>query len=188
MDALIRLYIEQLQSSDKNIRNAGYTGLLAAADEVVDWAYECWDLLKNDLTHSDHHRRTIAVQLLSKLAKSDPEKRMMDDFPSLMAVTRDEKFATVRHSLQSLWQIGLAGPEQRELLIEGLCLRYEDCIDEKNYTLIRYDIVHSMRRLYDQVPEPFIRQTALDLIEKESDVKYRRKYAGEWKKAVKGPT
>lgn len=188
MDALIRLYLEQLQSSDKNIRNEGFIGLLAAAEDTVDWAYACWDLLKSDLTHSDNHRRTIAVQLLSKLAKSDPEKRILDDFTSLMAVTRDEKFVTARHSLQSIWQIGLAGPEQRELIIGSLAARYEDCIDEKNYTLIRYDIIQSMRRLYDQVPEPFIRQTALDLIEKESDVKDRRKYAGEWKKAVKGPS
>lgn len=186
MDALIRQYFEQLQSSDKFVRNEGYMGLLEAAEETVSWAYECWDLLMSDLTHSDNHRRTIAVQLLSKLAKSDPEKRIMDEFPSLLAVTWDEKFVTARHSLQSLWHIGLAGPEQRELVIEGLASRYEDCIDEKNYTLIRYDIIQSMRRLYDQVPEAFIRQTALDLIEKEADVKYRRKYAGEWKKAVKG--
>ncbi|MBD3919619.1 hypothetical protein H8B09_12715 [Paenibacillus sp. PR3] len=188
MDALIRLYLEHLQSSDKNIRNEGYIGLLAAAEETVNWAYECWDALVSDLTHSDNHRRTIAVQLLSKLAKSDPEMRIMDDFSRLLAVTRDEKFVTARHSLQSLWQIGLAGPEQREMLIEGLAARYEDCIHEKNYPLIRFDIIHSMRRLYDLVPEPFIRQTALDLIEKEADVKYRRKYAGEWKKAVKGPS
>ncbi|GMK39691.1 hypothetical protein PCCS19_27450 [Paenibacillus sp. CCS19] len=188
MDALIRLYLEQLQSSDKYIRNEGYIGLLEAAEETVDWAYECWDLIKSDLTHSDNHRRTIAVQLLSKLAKSDPEMRIMDDFPRLMAVTRDEKFVTARHSLQSLWQIGLAGPQQREMLIEGLAVRYEECIEEKNYTLIRFDIIHSMRRLYDRVKEPYIRQTALDLMEKEADMKYRRKYAGEWKKAVKGPS
>lgn len=187
MDALIRLYLEQLQSSDQNIRNEGYIGLAAAAEEIVDWTYECWGLLRSNLTHSDNHRRTIAVQLMSKLAKSDPEMRVMDDFPRLLAVTRDDRFVTARQSLQSLWQIGLAGPEQRRMLIEGLTLRYEDCIDEKNYMMIRYDIIHSMRQLYDRVPEPFIRQTALDLIEREADVKYRRKYAGEWKKAVKGP-
>lgn len=41
------------------------------------------------------------------------------------------------------------------------------CSDEKNYTLIRYD-------------DEEIKQTALQLIESEENIKYRKKYATTW--------
>jgi len=40
---------------------------------------------------------------MSSLAKSDP-KRMLKELDTLFAVTRDERFVTARHSLQSLWK------------------------------------------------------------------------------------
>ena len=39
--------------------------------------------------------------------------RMLKDFDKLLAVTKDERFVTARHCLQSLWKVGAAGPEQR---------------------------------------------------------------------------
>jgi hypothetical protein len=71
-------------------------------NEKVDWAYDIWDVLKNDLTHSDNHHRAIAAQLLCNLAKSDPEARMLGDFSALMEVTKDKRFVTARHCLWEL--------------------------------------------------------------------------------------
>jgi hypothetical protein len=59
----------------------------------------------------DNHQRAIAAQALSNPAKSDHKLRMLKDFDKLMAVTKDERFVTARHSLQSLWKVGTAGKE-----------------------------------------------------------------------------
>jgi uncharacterized protein YciI len=69
---------------------------------------------------TDNHRRAIAAQLLCNLAKNDPEGRMLGDFSALMEVTKDNRFVTARHCLQSLWKIGMAGKQQKEILLNGL--------------------------------------------------------------------
>jgi hypothetical protein len=140
-----------------------------------------WDDLLKALTHKDNRLRSIASQLLCNLAKSDPKGRILKDFDALLAVTRDEKFVTARHCLLSLWKIGLVGENQKRRVVEGLAGRFEDCAGEKNCTLIRFDIVSGLRRLYDQVKDEAIQAKALELIETEPDPKYRKKYAGEWK-------
>jgi hypothetical protein len=48
--------------------------------------------------------------------------------------------------------------------------------------LIRYDIIQDFRNLYDVVKDEAIKGKSLALIEAESDLKYRKKYAGIWKK------
>jgi len=48
--------------------------------------------------------------------------------------------------------------------------------------LIRYDILQSMRNVYDVVKDQKIKKKALELIETEEDLKYRKKYASLWKK------
>jgi hypothetical protein len=43
--------------------------------------------------------------------------------------------------------------------------------------LIRYDIIQGLRKLYDEVTDEKVREKALELIETEEDLKYRKKYA-----------
>jgi hypothetical protein len=73
-----------------------------------------------------------------------------------MEVTKDKEFVTARHCLQSLWKIGLAGKQQKELLLSGFAERYRNSITEKNGTLIRFDIIQGMRKLYDREPDESI--------------------------------
>jgi len=80
-----------------------------------------------------------------------------------------------------LWKVGAAGKEQQAMLLEGLELRFKECGDEKNCTLSRYDIIQGIKNLYDEVKDEKIREKALELIETEEDLKYRKKYAGVWK-------
>jgi hypothetical protein len=181
MDRKIQSYFENLESKDKNVQYEAYKNILGATEEVVDWSYEVWDRLKEDLTHPDHHRRSRAAQFLSNLAISDPEKRMLKDFLALWEVTKDKKFVTARHSLQSVWKVGLAGPEQKEMVIHHLVERFHNCQNEKNYTLIRFDIIQGLKNLYDQVKDEEIKQKALDLIETEEDRKYQKKYKTIWR-------
>ncbi|AOV07466.1 hypothetical protein [Sporosarcina ureilytica] len=181
MENQIKLAFEKSKSGDKEERYEAYLSILNATDKQVDWAYEVWDQLIEDLTHKDNHQRSRAAQYLANLAKSDPEMRMMKDFPKLWEVTKDEKFVTARHSLQSIWKVGIAGTAQREMVMEAMVERFKKCVDEKNFTLIRNDIIQNMKNLYDNFNDEFIKQTALDLIETVDDKKYKKKYMDIWK-------
>lgn len=65
--------------------------------------------------------------------------------------------------------------------MDGLERRFHECSAEKNCTLIRYDIVQGMRRMYDEIQDEAIRLKALELIEIEADPKYRKKYLSLWR-------
>ena len=99
----------------------------------------------------------------------------------MLAVTKDERFVTARHTLQAIWKVGAAGKAQQEMLVNGLAGRFHECAAEKNCTLIRYDITQSLRNLYAAVGDEKIREQSLALIETETDLKYRKKYAGVWR-------
>jgi hypothetical protein len=185
MEPSTALAFENIHSTDRDLQHEAFVGLLAATDQPVDWAYEVWDGLLADLRHADNHVRAIAAQLLCSLAKSDPEKRMLADFDALLDVTKDERFVTARHCMQSLWKVGVAGRDQQEILLQGLERRFDECSAEKNCTLIRYDILQSLRNVYDVVGDEAIRAKALAWIETEPDLKYRKKYATLWRKGTR---
>jgi len=150
MDSTIRTNLDNLRSADRGLQNQAFLNILAATDKPVDWAYEVWDEMVESLTHKDNHVRAIAAQVLCNLARSDPENRMLKDFDALLAVTKDERFVTARHCLQALWKVGAAGKQQQTKLVDGLAGRFEECITEKNSTLIRYDIIQGLKNLYTE--------------------------------------
>jgi hypothetical protein len=106
---------------------------------------------------------------------------MQKDFAALLAVTKDERFVTARHCMQALWKVGVAGKKQQKLVVDGLAGRFAEWIAEKNCTLIRYDILQSFSNVYDAVKDEKIREKALELIESEADLKYRKKSANLWR-------
>jgi hypothetical protein len=183
MDNTMRQQLDAIFGEDKDARTQAYFALMEATSRPVNWAYEAWNELLAGLRHKDNHVRAISAQVLCNLSTSDPDNRMLQDFEVLLAVTRDERFVTARHTLQNIWKVGLAGEPQRRLLLQGLERRFQECAVEKNCTLIRYDILQGLRNLYDQVRDETIRKHALDWIESEPDVKYRKKYTSLWKKS-----
>jgi len=181
LNETLRTNLDNLWSADRQLQNEAFFHVLELTETPVDWAYEAWDELVENLSHKDNHNRAIAAQVLCNLAKSDPQNRMLKDFGALLAVTKDERFVTARHCMQALWKVGAAGKKQQKLLVEGLEHRFDECIAEKNCTLIRYDIIQSLRNLYDLVQDEGIRAKALEWIGREEDLKYRTKYAGLWR-------
>lgn len=169
MEESIRQALEDIRSGDGQAQNQAYTALMAATEQPVDWAYEAWDELLAGLTHKDNHVRAISAQVLSNLARSDPQDRMLADFDRLLAVTRDERYVIARHTVQSIWKVGLAA-------------RFQEAAGEKNGTLTRFDIQQGLRNLYDQTHDERILTRALELIGSEPDPKYRKKYASLWRK------
>jgi hypothetical protein len=182
MDKVVRSHLDNVRSEDGGLQNKAYHFLMEATEKPVDWASEAWDELVEGLTHKDNHVRAISSQVLANLAKSDSKGRMFKDFDKLLDVTKDEKFVTARHCLQNIWKVGLGGKNAQQLVVKGLEKRYKECVDEKNSTLIRYDIIVGLRNLYDATTSSEIREKALELIELEQDEKYRKKYAKVWKK------
>ena len=180
MDNKTRKHLDNLRSEDRSLQNEAFFSILKETEEPIDWAYEVWDSLVEGLQHKDNHVRAISAQILANLAKSDPKNRMRKDFPALMAVTRDEKFVTARHALQSIWKVGLEKKLQKTV-VDALATWFRDCQTEKNWTLIRYDIIQDLRNLYDETNDEKIKQKALELIETEEDLKYKKKYASVWK-------
>jgi len=181
MNETTRTNLHNLWSADRQLQNEAFTFILSMTDEPVDWAYEVWDEIVENLSHKDNHNRAIAAQVLCSLAKSDPELRLLQDFKVLLNVTKDERFVTARHCMQSLWKVGVAGKQQQKLLVDGLTMRFNECSTEKNCTLIRYDIIQSLRNVYEIQKDEKVKEKALDLIETEEDLKYRKKYASLWK-------
>ena len=174
--------LDDLRSPDLGRQNYAFQALLKATDSPVDWAYGVWDDLLCTLVDGDNRQRSIAAQVLSNLAKSDSRQRMLKDLAALLKVTKDERFVTARHCLQSLWKIGIVGEPQRKALLKGLEARFKECTAEKNCTLIRYDILVVLRRVFDLVNDEQIRVTGERLMATEEDVKYRKKYATVWRK------
>ncbi len=181
MDAVMSAYFKNLEAKDKTLQYEAFQQIISATHEKVNWAYDVWDELKTWLTDQDNHKRARAAQFLSNLAISDPEKRIIDDFQILWGVTKDPKFVTARHSLQAIWRVGLAGVEQKNLVIDHFENRFRNGDEEKHHTLIRFDMIQGLRNLYDVLEDESIKKTALNLIELERDSKYKKKYLSVWK-------
>jgi hypothetical protein len=174
--------LSDLQSADARRQDSAFQVFMATTKEPVEWGYEIWDDLLYLLKHGDNKQRAIASQVLCSLAKSDPKLRMRKALGTLLAVTKDERFVTARHCMQSLWKVGIAGETQRKALVKGLVKRFKECATEKNCTLIRYDILQSLRRVFDTVPDESLPTTAAMLIELEEDPKYKKKYSTLWRR------
>jgi hypothetical protein len=162
-------------------RAEAYATLMRATETRVGWANLVWKDLLPLLDNDDNHIRSIAGQVLCNLAPSTEADTVLGDLNQLVAVTRDKRFVTARHVLQSLWKVGLAAHDVRNALLDRLVQRFETAAGEKNSTLIRYDILCAMRSLFSATGDDGIRVAALALILTERDDKYRKKYESVWR-------
>lgn len=171
-------------SPDREVAYQALVGLFEMTEKPVEWAYEFWDRLLNDLTHRAGHKRAFAAQMLARLAISDPDGRMLKDFPKVAAVIKDEKTVTARHTLQSLWRVGLAGPKQKAMVLEALEERFRECAHEKNGTLVRTDVVTAFGRLSRATGDETIEARVNALVEAEPSEEQRKKQRVAWRKSI----
>lgn len=174
--------LAKLHSTDKKLQDEAFQELMALTTEAVSWAYEIWDDIVRTCADKDNRRRAIAAQVLSNLAKSDPEDRMARAFPFLLNVTRDDRFVTARHALESLWKVAIVNASNRKLVTTGLTNRFTECATEKNCTLIRYDITVVFHTIHQHTHDDTVRDLSQQLIAAETDEKYKKKYASVWRK------
>lgn len=175
--------IERLRSGDRATQSQCYELLQRVSGGHVDWADAAWSLFLDLLRHKDNRVRSIAGQTLCGLAPSASSRLVGYDLDALIEATRDERFVTARHILLALWKVGIADTKVRAALTAKLSTRYKSCASEKNATLVRYDILCTLRRLFDATTDEAVKASALRLVELEQDPKYRKKYAGAWRGA-----
>lgn len=180
MNQELQQHIENLHNTDRKVQGASFQHLMKQTDQPVSWSSDAREALLELLEQGNNRGRAIAAQLLCNLAKSDPVSAA-EMLPKLIAATKDEKFVTARHSLLALRRVGIVNDELARQVVDGLSRRFEECIVEKNCTLIRYDITCVMRQVYDHTGSEWISERARALIETETDPKYRKKYQKEWK-------
>ena len=109
---------------------------------------------------------------------------MRRDFAALAAVMKDEKTVTARHALQSIWRVGLAGPDRLTSVLDALTKRFRECSSERNASLVRTDVVTALGRLFRATGDPKVEARAASLIASEKDEKARKKQSSSWKAAT----
>lgn len=78
MDELMRKHLHNLQlTDDADARYESYKYVLTQKQNPVSWPYDIWDEMFAMMKTGDNHQRSIGAQVLSGLAKSDPEKRIL---------------------------------------------------------------------------------------------------------------
>lgn len=171
------------RSGDRQAAYQAFVELMELCEAPVDWAYEVWDQTRSELSSRAGAERAFAAQLLSRLALSDPEARILGDFPLLAALLRDEKPVTARHTLQSIWRVGLAGPEPLALVLRELEQRFDEAAAEPRGSLVRTDVLTALGQLAAAQGDPRVAALARALLTREPDPKALRKQRASWKKA-----
>ena len=77
---------------DRGRQGAAFQQILDQTSQPVDWTYDVWDELLAQTRDKNNRNRSIAAQVLCNLAKSDPSKRMLRDFPALFDVVTHKRF------------------------------------------------------------------------------------------------
>lgn len=176
MDKPVKESIENLGSIDDKIRLNALQTILGITENKVDWIYEVWDGLVNKLDDENSYQRSIAIMVLCNLAKSDSENRLAVSLQRILGHTRDEKFITSRQCLQNIWKVAATSSQTREIVLDHLEKQFEGCAEEKHYNLLRQDIIQSVRLLYDIEKDDEILVRAKEMVKKEQEDKYRKKY------------
>ena len=135
---------------------------LLKAQDIKEWLKKLpeWELDKKQIERTfEFDDFSQAVEFVNGVAEIAEEE---DHHPDI-----DLRYNKVRIALSTHSEGGLT-----EMDFE---------VAEKNGTLIRYDIIQGLKRLYDLVKDETVKEKAMELIGTETDDKYCRKYASVWR-------
>jgi hypothetical protein len=176
MNQNIKKHMEELKSTDDQIRLHALQTLLKITESKVDWIYEVWDLLLEKLEDENSYQRSIGIMLLCNLAKSDAEDCLKPALDRLLDHTKDQKFISSRQCIQNIWKVAATTRPDREKVLKHLEKRFIECADEKHGNLLRQDILQSMVSLSKYENDDRLLTRAHLLVEKEPEMKFRKHY------------
>lgn len=167
---------DALQSKDDKVRYPAFKRLLEITEQPVVWVYDKWHDLIDKLTSDNSYQRTIGFMLLTNLAKSDTEGRIVDKLGVLLQFTDDEKFITARQCIQNVWQIAVNKPDIESKVVQHLEHAWTDNIHLKTHAnLIKQDIIASLFAIYKANGNKVAKETLDRLISEEADDKFVKK-------------
>ncbi|WP_225743138.1 nucleoporin NDC1 [Marinilactibacillus sp. Marseille-P9653] len=155
MDKETRMLLEIIEHGKKECQLTAFILLLEKSETQVDWSYEVWDTLLSGLKSSDLYEKTGASQLLCYLSISDPECRILHSFQDIWKCTYVPNQDLAENALRATWRMGLAGPEQRSILLQAYEKRFmvlcgsEDKVDQS----ICWTILENLELLNKQLPD-----------------------------------
>lgn len=175
MDAETKMLVQLADEEDWETRNKAFLLLIETVNKKVDWAYEVWDKLVDDLSSSNMELRLRAGQLLSYLAISDSEQRILEIFPEIWDITYDLDYESSLDLFQSTWKIGLAGAEQKNILFQAYEERFQETLkdSENNNELVRFYILKNLMKLYEQLQDKKTENLIQKLLYLESENRYK---------------
>jgi hypothetical protein len=141
VDKEVKTLIDQLSSPDNRVRVSALQDLMRRTDSTADWAYKAWDGLLQKLDDQSSYQRSIAILLLSNLAKNDTEGRLIGSLDCLLAHTNDDSFITSRQRTQSLWKVACVDNRAKERVLDHLQFRFTECEHAKHDNLLRQHII-----------------------------------------------
>lgn len=154
MNAEILKYLNELSLKDNTTRKQAFDELLKLTESKVDWADEAFNVLAPKLESPNSFQRSIAMMLLSNLAKSGIENRMADILPAYLARLDDEKFITARQSIQACYKAAICCYSKRDEIINRLFSLYNSSRHIATHAnLIQKDIVTSLYTIYKECPD-----------------------------------
>ena len=67
---MIPANFDHLWSANRSLQNQAFQEIQTITKQPVDWTYQVWDDLLENLGHKNNHNRAIAAQILCNLAGS----------------------------------------------------------------------------------------------------------------------
>ena len=176
MEASIEKLLNETKLKENKTRLNALNRLQEITDKKVEWLNEAFDDLRNRLKSENSYQRSIGMILLCNLSKSDYENCLEAALPDILELLDDEKFITRRQTIQNVWKIAIEKNNLRKSIIEALSRKFNECISEEHYNLIRQDIISALSSIRRENPDFCPMPLINDLIETEDDIKLREKY------------
>ena len=176
MEPMIEKLFIETTLKDNKIRFNALNELLNITEQKVEWFDEVFEDLNSRLKSANSYQRSIGMMLLCNLAKSDNGNDLEIALPDILQLLDDEKFITRRQSIQNIWKIALEKDNLKKKIIESLLKKFDKCLFEEHYNLIRQDIISALYSIHRNNSELIPISLIEDLIEVEDDVKLRKKY------------
>jgi hypothetical protein len=152
-DAVLQQLLDGTVSTTEALRYNCFRALLALADDRPERLYPSWDYLLGLLGSKNSYHRSIAVNLLARLARADVEGRFEPIFDRFFALLDDDSLVTARYLAQNAGRIACAKPHLRTAITARLL-----DIDRTHHPagrkdLIKADIVHSFAGYFAASPD-----------------------------------
>lgn len=154
MDKETEMLLEMVEQGKRECQLTAFILLLEKSENRVDWSYEVWARLLLNLKSPDLYQRIGASQLLCYLSISDPEKRILQSFQDIWQCTYVPDQELAESVLRATWKIGLAGPDQRNILLQAYEERFKALCRSGNKVdqSICWTIMENLEMLNKQLP------------------------------------